>query len=66
MLPATLAYHLDFLEGYSLNVPLFREGSVTVGPDGTDASSNSSKDAILRVEQTGELSVDIQDQGDGQ
>jgi hypothetical protein len=39
---------------------------VTVGPDGTDASSNGSSDAILRVEQTGELSVNIQDQGDGQ
>jgi phage shock protein PspC (stress-responsive transcriptional regulator) len=39
---------------------------VTVGPDGTDAASNGSSDAILRVEQTGELSVNIQDQGDGQ
>jgi phage shock protein PspC (stress-responsive transcriptional regulator)/FtsH-binding integral membrane protein len=39
---------------------------VTVGPDGTDATSNGSPDAILRVEQTGEMSVNIQDQGDGQ
>lgn len=41
---------------------------VTVGPRDTSGSSGSdtTPDAVLRIEQTGELSVNIQEQGDGQ